>query len=222
MKIALLGTQPNSIKLAPFKDLSWQIWACSPGNQHIPRSEVWFDLHCYDDHLRNGEEEWFAWLAKHPQVYMQRTWDDVPNSVEYPFDEMKQKWGPFFWGSSLSYMLAMAIESKPETIGLWGVDMSAASEYEYQRSGCHYFIQRAREIGIDIVVPPESDLLEPPPAYGYCMRNRMWRKLDARRKELRGRYDALRSSRQAGAMEETLLTGALDDLEYMIKTFPNT
>ena len=51
-------------------------------------------------------------------------------------------------GAERINMLAMAIEQKPEAIGIWGVDMSADEEYSHQRPGCHYFIQRAQELGI--------------------------------------------------------------------------
>ena len=31
LKVALIGTAPSSRDLAPFNDLSWKIWGCSPG-----------------------------------------------------------------------------------------------------------------------------------------------------------------------------------------------
>lgn len=221
MKIALLGTQVQSLPLAPFKDKSWEIWACSPGNIGVPRSEVWFDLHYYQEHYRDGEDDWFAFLAKHPKVYMQRVEPEIPNSVAYPFDEMKAKYGPYFWNSSLSYMAALAIESKPEAIGFWGVDMTNGSEYGAQRLGCQFFIQKARDAGIEIVVPAESDLLEPLPPYGYREGNRMWRKLEARRKEMTERRDQLRAARLSQVKQEALLDGAIEDIEYTQLTFPN-
>ena len=221
MKIALLGTQPDSINFAPFKDTSWEIWACSPGLINIPRSEVWFDLHYYQEHYRDGEDDWFAFLAKHPKVYMQRVEPEIPNSVAYPIAEMRAKYGPYFWNSSLSYMAALAIEAKPDTIGIWGVDMAANGEYAHQRLGCQYFIQKAIDLGIEIVVPPESDLLEPLPMYGYREANRRWRKLNARLNGFKKRHAELRAARLAQVKEEALLDGAIEDAEYTLMTFPN-
>jgi hypothetical protein len=221
MKIALLGTQPDSIKFAPFNDKSWEIWACSPGLMNIPRSEVWFDLHYYQEHYRDGEDEWFEFLAKHPKVYMQRVEPEIPNSVAYPIAEMRAKFGPYFWNSSLSYMAALAIEAKPEAIGIWGVDMAANGEYAHQRLGCQYFIQRALDAGIEVVIPSESDLLEPLPMYGYREGNRKWRKLDARLRGLRERHAALRAARLSQVKEEAILDGAIEDAEYTLMTFPN-
>ena len=221
MKIALLGTQPDSIRFAPFKDTSWEIWACSPGLINIPRSEVWFDLHYYQEHYRDGEDEWFAFLAKHPKVYMQQVEPEIPNSVAYPIAEMRAKYGPYFWNSTLSYMAALAIEAKPEKIGIWGVDMAANGEYAHQRLGCQYFIQKARDAGIEVVVPSESDLLEPLPLYGYREGNRRWRKLNARLNGFKQRHAELRAARLSQVKEEALLDGAIEDAEYTLMTFPN-
>ena len=47
-KIAIIGTAGSSMTLAPFKDESWAIWACSPGAYpHCAqnRSDVWFEPH---------------------------------------------------------------------------------------------------------------------------------------------------------------------------------
>jgi hypothetical protein len=30
-KIAVMGSAPSSVALAPFGDPSWEIWGCSPG-----------------------------------------------------------------------------------------------------------------------------------------------------------------------------------------------
>ena len=101
------------------------------------------------------------WLRGLPVLYM-RDRLGHPNAMAYPDAEMKERFGPFFFTSSIAYVLAYAIAQKPEAIGLWGVHMASREEYEYQRAGCQYFIQRARECGIAIAVPPASRLLEPP------------------------------------------------------------
>src|SRR3990167_7020844 len=46
--IAILGTAPSSMELAPFNDPAWALWACSPGAMAIcaqKRSDVWFEPH---------------------------------------------------------------------------------------------------------------------------------------------------------------------------------
>ena len=84
---------------------------------------------------------------------------EIPNALAYPVNDMVEKYGPFFFTSSLSWMFAQALEREGvEEIGLWGVDMSAHEEYGLQRPGCQYFITLAMQRGIKVTIPPESDL----------------------------------------------------------------
>lgn len=48
MKIAVLGSHPQTKMQAPFGDPEWKIWACSPHNYsmgRLPRVDEWFELH---------------------------------------------------------------------------------------------------------------------------------------------------------------------------------
>lgn len=152
-------------------------------------------------------------------VYMIEPAPEVPNSVAYPKDEMLGRFGPWFFASSLSWMFALAIAEGATEIGLWGVDMSATEEWVYQRSGCHYFIHLAKAMGIKVTTPVESDLLRPPPLYGFCEADPMFGKMQVRLQELIGRQaDAIR--REAAAHDERLfLQGAIDDVHYTMKTW---
>ena len=49
-KIALVGSAPSSIRLAPINDPDWQIWGCSPGAYGVvgPRADVWFEMHRWE------------------------------------------------------------------------------------------------------------------------------------------------------------------------------
>ncbi len=220
MKIALLGSAPSSKWLAPFKDPDWEIWACSPSNCDLPRCDVFFEIHGLDTTLKEAQyAEFVKWCAKHPKIYMQEKRPEYPGALVYPKDEMFKEFGPYFFTSSLAYMLALAIHQKPEAIGLFGVDMSAGDEYGYQRAGCHYFIQEAEKRGIDLVVPFESDILEPPPPYGYREASRMWWKMNTRWKELAGQHQGIMSQMATLKKQQTLLEGAMDDAQYVCNTF---
>jgi hypothetical protein len=213
---------------APFNDPGWEIWSCSPGNVDLPRSDYFFEIHAIDTTMREkqynvvlpGQTVSYAdYCKKHPAIYMQEKTPEYPGSIEYPKDEMFKKFGPYFWTSSLSYMLALAIDKKPEAIGLWGVDMSAGEEYSHQRPGCHYFIQEAERAGIDIVVPYGSDILFPHPPYGYREASHMWSKMDIRWKELDAKRNLVRQQRAQLDNQEAILTGAMDDVQYVCNTF---
>ncbi len=220
MKIALLGSAPSSKMLAPFNDPKWEIWACSPSNCDLPRCDAFFEIHGLDTTLKEAQyAEFVKWCAKHPKIYMQEKRPEYPGALVYPKDEMFKEFGPYFFTSSLAYMLALAIHQKPEAIGLFGVDMSAGDEYGYQRAGCHYFIQEAERRGIDLVVPFESDILEPPPPYGYREASRMWWKMNTRWKELAGQHQGITQQMATLKKQQTLLEGAMDDAQYVCNTF---
>lgn len=226
MRIALLGTAPSSRLLAPFKDPSWEIWACSPDNMDLPRIDVFFEIHALETTLREPQYAAFvAWCKRHPKIYMQEQFPDFPGSIKYPFQDMRAKFGNYFWTSSLAYMQALAIDTiqkrnDPENhIGLWGVDMSASDEYQHQRPGCHFFIQEALRAGIKIAVPPESDLLFPPPPYGYREADPMWWKMNTRWKELHAKYQQMLREQSELQRQIQTFEGAMDDAQYVCNTF---
>ncbi len=221
-KIAICGSAASSIGLAPIHDPSWEIWACSPANKGLPRCEVWFELHNPEVKIREGLSEWLDYLKKQPLVFMQKAYPDFPGSKEYPLHHMLQKWGPFWWTSQLAYMVALAIDQNPKVIGIYGVDMAANSEYNQQRLAMQFFIDHiVKKTDIQLVVPPESDLLEPAPLYGYCESSRQFRKYYARKAELQGRIANLRAEEARKKQEADHLVGALDDMEYQLAHWAN-
>lgn len=220
-KIAVLGSACSSVGLAPYQDPSWEIWGCSPANKDLPRVDVWFELHNPEVKIREGLADWMAWLSKQPNVYMQKVSPDFPTAKEYPLRPMITKWGRYWWTSQLAYMIALAIEQNPKVIGIYGVDMAANTEYNQQRLACQFFIMEAAKLGIDLVIPPESDLLEPPPLYGYCESSRQYRKYLARMNELRARIEKLSAAEENAKREKLHLIGAMDDMEYQTSHWAN-
>lgn len=220
MKIALLGAAPSSKDLAPFHDMSWEIWACSPPNFMAPRVDAWFELHSLDRKMGHKENApYINVIANHARVYITQPHPHFPNAILFPFDRMLEKYGPYFFKSSLSWMMAFAIEMKPEKIGLWGVDMAAHEEYADQRPGCHFFIMKALEAGIDVYAPPESDILEAGPLYGIKEFTRDFWKDRAREQELQARLENTRNHMERLKTEERVFLGALDNMQYRRKTW---
>jgi hypothetical protein len=118
-------------------------------------------------------------------------------------------------------MLAHAIELGAKKIGLWGVDMAANEEYEAQRAGLHYFALIAAKQGIEVGVPPESDLFRPRFLYGVDECTHAHVKLRARREELSQRLMAAEQAMQQKQMEAAFIRGAIDDLNYCFQTWPD-
>jgi hypothetical protein len=182
---------------------------------------AWFELHRWEPEkpwFSPGYREWMAQL-KVP-VYMLEQRPEIPSSVAYPKDRILETFGPYFFTSSLAWMFALALcQDGIEEIGLWGVDMAAHEEYGYQRAGCQHFIWLAKERGIKVTVPPESDLLRPPPLYALSECSPMHIKLLARKRELDARLSASNAAHESNVRENMFLKGALENLDYILKTW---
>lgn len=219
LKIAILGTAPSSRMLAPFNDPSWKIWACSAGNMNaLPRVDAWFEVHAnllWPENAHFGAP-YLNWLnSQQFPVYMQNQ-TLVPRAISFPKDELVAEFGRYFFTSSFAWMIAFAIKSGADEIGLWGVDMASKDEYILQRSGGHYFIQEAKKRGIKVFLPQESDLLQPPPLYGFDDSTAFLRKVMVRKKELTDRLNAMRPQRDQMNNSIVYLEGALEDVDYII------
>ena len=221
MKIALIGTAPSSIRLAPYGSKDWVFWGCSPGAYGVvPNPSAWFEIHRYEPGQPWFSEGYCKFLENFDgPVYMAEPTPRVKNCVPLPVEELVSKYGPYFFNSTLSWMFALAIESNPETIGLWGVDMAAQEEYYSQKMGCIWFAQIAQSLGIEVGVPPESDLFVPPPLYGVCETNHAFIKFTARQRELQTRLTDAEQRLRVAQEESTFLKGALDDLGWSQQTW---
>jgi hypothetical protein len=106
-----------------------------------------------------------------------------------------------------------------DTIALYGVDMAANEEYGYQRAGCQHFLCLAADMGINVYVPPESDLLRPMPLYGVSESSHWMIKSTARRNELQSRLAGAQNMLAQATHDVAFLQGALDDLNYHMLTW---
>jgi len=243
MRIAILGSAPSSLQLAPFGDLRYKIWACSPGTYSVlPRCDAFFELHRWEPGIvgkPHTQKQWFspeyvAWMGQQVRVWMYQPVPEIPNSMALPVADLESKYGTFFFTSSMAWMMACAMEDILEereqlasqglppvedVIALYGVDMAANEEWGYQRAGCQHFIELAATMGIKIEIPPESDLMRPSPRYGIDESEPWMIKLTARRGELTRRLDNARAQQAGFAREVAFLEGALDDLNYMQNTW---
>ena len=221
MRVAILGTAPSSRALAPFDNPDWEIWACSPSNSTdgtLPRVTRWFELHALSD-LR--QERWKSWVkpyvdalnAKSCSVYMQEKNELVPKAEVFPVDVLTKTYGRRFFTSSIAWMIAFALHEGATEIGIYGVDMCAASEYEFERPGCQYFIDLARTLGVTVTIPPQSDLGGPTPLYGFGDANPIVIRLKEHAHVLRGRIATAKQRIAQIEGEKVHLTGEINHLE---------
>jgi hypothetical protein len=218
LKIALIGTAPSSRMLAPYNDPSWQIWACSPGNQgQLPRVDVWFELHgnlLWPENASYGAP-YIEWLKTLPiPVYMQDQ-RYVPNAVTFPMQEMVKEFGKDFFTSSFAWMMALAISKGANEIALYGIDMASRDEYILQRPGFYFFRHVAQQRGIKVSAPHESDIMQPPGLYGFSEVTPFGRKVLAREKELKDRVAGMKQQMEHLRHSTAYLEGAVEDIDYI-------
>jgi hypothetical protein len=240
MKIALVGSAPASIRMAPYQDPGWKIYGCSPGTYGVmPRVDEFFETHLFEPGQPWFSPEYVQWLAALPTrgltLWVGGQVPQIPGAKIYPFDEILAEYDPKHWfcSSSLFWMMARAIEAiKDEAkeqgrtidatvdkIAFYGVDMAAGEEYEMQRAGIHFLTYKAASLGIEVGAPPQSDLFTPRFRYGADEWTHSYAKLRARREELQGRLAAAQQLSQAKVNETFFLQGAIDDLKYMHDTW---
>jgi hypothetical protein len=228
LKVALIGSAPASVRLAPYHDPEWSIWGCSPGTYGVmPRCNAFFELHLWEPGQPWFSPEYVQWLTALPSrgvtlwVGNQGAADRVPGASVLPHEEITAEFDPSRWfcTSSLFWMMATAIRAGAKKIGLWGVDMAATEEYEMQRAGIHFLAYVAKSRGIEVGAPPESDLFTPRFRYGVDEWTHAFRKLRARREELQLRRNMAAQEQQNKLQEVAFLNGALDDLKYAHDTW---
>jgi hypothetical protein len=217
-KIALVGTCPSG-QLALQLPEDWECWVCSPGNQTFPRIDLWFELHGDLDFPGEDWRPYIDWLNTQdfPQI-VHRT-DIFPRARPFPIEDMVREFTDYFFTSQPALMFAYAIAQQPEAIGLFGLDMQANSEYAHQKPPMLHFAWLAKERGIQVLCPDESEALIPMPIYGYNLNSPIGRKLRVRSMELRNEIAKLDAQIARATERRTHFRGALDQNEWALKTW---
>jgi len=132
MRIALVGSAPSSIGLAPWQDESftkftqgkvhaypasphaderWEMWGCSPGAYgQSPRFTAWFEVHRWEPGKPWFSPEYCQFLREfRGPVYTGGEIPEIKNHVRYPLEEVETEFSSYFLTSSLSLMAALAI-----------------------------------------------------------------------------------------------------------------
>jgi hypothetical protein len=181
-KVCIVGCA-DSKTIVPWKDETFEFWGVN-NLYGVPLKDAhydrWFEIHNIEYDGRNflrresldfrGQpvREYLAGLAKLecPVIYMQKHWDEVPQSVPYPIQPIVAIFGRYLT-NTISYELALAILMEFKEIHVYGVDMAVGTEYQNQRPSCEYFIGIAQGKGIMVYIPPEADLLKTRFLYGF-------------------------------------------------------
>ena len=161
MKIAIVGSQPESWQFAPFEDKEWTIWGFSRRNHKaLPRCDAWFELHPQSHYhqYRVNVPGYLEWLFEN---------EDAVLHDDFPHKEILAEFGPYFFShGQIGWIMAYAITQNPTTIGLWGIDGQPKDGYGGQRPEIWYFTSIAKYRGIEVVAG-DPRLLVPDPSYAF-------------------------------------------------------
>lgn len=219
-KIAIVGYAYTSMHLAPFNDPEWEIWGLNDLYNSIPRWDRMFQLHTPAEMKRvyPPDSEHWGWLqAQTKPVYM--TKQMFPNVTAYPKDEILKRFPRKYFTNSLSWMIAYAIHEGAKTIGVWGVDMALDEEYGYQRPSCEYFIGIAEGMGIEVIIPEESELLRCNWLYGFEDDPYILRAMKQKQLEFEAKAKELEKKRFVLEQQEMMLRGAADNAKYAVRNW---
>jgi len=227
MKIALIGSSPSSRWLAPFADTSWQIWACgiedSPAGigTSLPRIDDFFEFHAnmHWPENRDCDFRFLDWLSKQPfRVWMQDQ-RYLKRALTFPKAECLARFGPYFFTSSTAWMMAKAMLDMEKVkgdheIALYGTDLANSEERRAARPGVHHMIWMAEQAGITVSAPPESDIFNPPPLYGYVESTPRGRKLASKSKEMKDAIAEMEATKAEIERNIAHMQGALEVNQY--------
>jgi hypothetical protein len=235
--VYIVGFAP-SWELTPWDDSAGEHWGMNAlhkvaGSRPWSR---WYQLHDVDTHHQNDRDEHVGWLresrlpvyvwAEHQAALLAEGVLAVP----YPKAEVTAMFGKYFT-NTVSWMIAHAIYENRSKIGVYGVDMAQDSEYNHQRPSCEFFLGWAAGRGIEIEIPPTSDLLKSPFLYGAEDHNPLRVKMEGRLAELRKRREDMQGQlNQLQGQSQNLqamlhqLAGAEEDTVYWLRawTLPQT
>jgi hypothetical protein len=182
-KVAIIGLHDATRDKAPWDDPSWEVWAANEyaGPQFkgfIKHYERWLQIHTEDIFRRTGnwnDRDHLKWLQEFPTdkpLYMQKHYNDIPASVRFPLEEIKQRFGldarTTFFGCTAAHSLSLALYLGAKTVGMWGVEANSQTEYGNERDSLSFWLGVAKGMGVEIVLPAECTLLGTGRAvYGY-------------------------------------------------------
>lgn len=179
-KIAICGFASSSRHMIPTDDPEWLIVGLNQLYRHMPRADVWYDIHLNweQDNVEGTDHEGWIKSCGIP-VFMSNPPAEFPTAVRYPVEKLIEKHGLDYFTSTVSFMIAWSIDCIEDkvketglpysayTIGVYGIDLIVGTEYEVQKACVEYWLGVAEGRGIAIHLPQQTALLKQQYRYGY-------------------------------------------------------
>lgn len=219
-KVYIVGFAPSWAE-TKWDDKDAEIWCLNEFykiGKTVPnfRADRWFEIHDRNSKSKaTPEHQQFLRTCPCP-VYMWKKYEDIPNSVRFPKDEIVQFFeekgysGARYFTNSISWFIALAIYEGFKEISVTGVDMATDSEYGWQRPSCEYWLGVCDGLGIKLHIPASSDLLKCTQLYGFESnnQNRAWMKTQIGELSKRSHQFAQQQAQAQGAAHQAEIAQA--------------
>ena len=220
--ICISGFAESTREMANKETADVEIWALNRCYTYLKRWSRHYEVHqpeLYTGKTGLREPDYLDILRKSKTpVYMQVVDPSIPNAVQFPTQAIIAAGFRNYFTTSIAYMLAhAAYEHKVlgQTIGeirMYGVDMSAYSEYSYQRPCVEYWLGIVEGMGMKLVIPKLSPVLKGP-SYGDHEYKYLWEQARDRIAHLKGKQAEISANLQ-GVM------GAAQEYQHIPKELP--
>src|SRR3989344_4451326 len=192
--LVIMGSHPKSLEFFDWNRTDCDIWMFNEapngknddGKLKYPFADAVFQLHneaIWKNPLNRSDKNHYAWLAsgKTPTAYMQKHYEEIPKSVEYPLKKVvsmtknikinidgKEKKFKFL-SSTPEFAFALMAHmwkqgKKYEKVEVWGIELEQESEYLFQRTGFGFWVGYLAALGINLEI--HSSIFDIP-IYGY-------------------------------------------------------
>jgi hypothetical protein len=110
-KIAICGFASSSRHRIPIDDASWELWGLNQLYRHMPRADRWFDIHINWAEANVEGTDHPRWIRDCGiPVYMTQRQPGLMSTVRFPVERLIGKFGIDYFTSTVSFMVALAIE----------------------------------------------------------------------------------------------------------------
>lgn len=219
--IAIVGFAETSRMRVLAEPDTTEIWSLNRCYTFLPRWDVHFEIH--EEDLVKGK----TGLREKEYVDMLKSWDcpilmlhpdpSIPNARQLPLTEFNEHFRDYYT-TSIAYMLAMAayehevLGKHIREIHMYGIDMSAYSEYSEQLPCVNYWIGVIEGLlgQHTVVIPSVSPLLKCASSYGRHSERPLWKMAKERLQHHKGKQAQL--SADLGA-----LTGRSNEYEFVFE-----
>jgi len=174
--VAFVGMNPRTCSLAPFKEKGVEIWGVNEEHAFywMTRADRWIQIHPKESWTQEvakrgirGHAEWLMANEWNIPIYMKQKYKEVPNSIQYPLQEVCKVFDNFrvgnekvkYFTSSFAYCMGLALLEQFERIEIYGYNMTGAEEYVDQKACSEFWMGLALGMGIEIYTPPDCKLL---------------------------------------------------------------